>query len=105
MIKKKFSIKLETNLLQYLQKKNKKVITLTVNKSGGGCCPIFEVIEIITSLPSDTTNYSQYDSDGIKLYISNNTRIIASTLRFTLKKVFFINDIGVEGLSIIERTL
>jgi len=105
MIKKVFSIKLENNLLQYLQKKNKKCITLTINKSGGGCCPTFEVIEIVTSLPSNTSDYTEYDSEDIKIFISNNTRILASTLRFTLRKTLFISVIGVEGISIIERTL
>lgn len=105
MIKKAFTIKLDKNLLQYLKKKNKKCITLTINKSGGGCCPTFEVIEIISSSPSNTADYSEYNSEGIQLFISNNTRIIASTLRFTLNKTFFIHVIGVEGISIIERTL
>lgn len=103
MIKKNFSISLDEKLMAYLTKKRKAVLTLTVVKSGGGCCPTFEIANVDVNQPSSLENYTHFEHQGISIYISNNTRIIASTLSFKLNKTLFIKDITVSGISLISR--
>jgi len=98
-----FTIKIDDAVLNWMCKKRKKVLTLSVNTTGGGCCPTFEIVEIDMIEPDQTENFQLFEQNDITLYISKNTRITAPTLHFKLKKNLIGATIQAEGLSLKKR--
>ncbi|MDD3306306.1 MAG: CC/Se motif family (seleno)protein [Acetobacterium sp.] len=98
-----FAIKIDDAVLKWMRKKRKKVLTLSVNTTGGGCCPTFEIVEIDMIEPDQTENFQLFKQNDITLYIGKNARVAAPTLHFKLKKNFIGATIQVEGLSLKRR--
>jgi hypothetical protein len=100
---KNFTIKIDEAVLMLMHKKRKKVLTLSVNTTGGGCCPTFEIAEVDMYKPDQIENFESFEQNDITLYISKNARIAAPTLHFKLKKNFIGATIQAEGLSLKRR--
>ncbi len=100
---KNFTIKIDEAVLMLMHKKRKKVLTLSVNTTGGGCCPTFEIAEVDMNKPDHAENFELFEQNDIILYISKNARIAAPTLHFKLKKNFIGTTIQAEGLSLKKR--
>lgn len=100
---KNFTIKIDETVLTLMHKKRKKVLTLSVNTTGGGCCPTFEIAEVDMNKPDHAENFELFEQNDIILYISKNARIAAPTLHFKLKKNFIGTTIQAEGLSLKKR--
>lgn len=98
-----FKIAIDDNVLEYLKKKNKKVITLTINKSGGGCCPTFEVADVDLSEPSNMLIYNKYNIGDITVFVSKIAKVTAPVLRFSLNRTFFLSSIVPSGISLKEH--
>ncbi len=95
-----YEIKIDDTLLAYLKKKNKSIISLTVNTSGGGCCPTIEVADVEIREPSNLNDYNKYEAHGVSVFVSKNARVTAPVLRFQLKKSLFVSNIIPIGLSL-----
>ncbi len=95
-----YKIKIDDQVIAYLEKKNKEIITLTVNKSGGGCCPTIEVCDVNIGAPENDSFYNKYPVGGVTVFVSKTARITAPVLKFSLKKTFFISSIVPTGLSL-----
>jgi len=95
-----YDIKIDDNVLAYLQKKNKNIITLTVNKSGGGCCPTIEVADIDLKEPLNLVIYNRFEVGDITVFVSKIARVTAPVLRFQLQKTLFISSIVPAGISL-----
>ena len=97
---KSFSIKIDQNVLNYMKKKRKEILTLDIITTGGGCCPTFEIAEVDLLKPKQPELFDDYEQDNITLYISKKAKIPAKTLQFKLEKKLFGATILVEGLSL-----
>jgi hypothetical protein len=95
-----FKIIIDDSVLDYLKAKNKRVITLSINKSGGGCCPTFDVVDISLRVPSNIEMYNKYEDGNITIFISKLVIIKAPVLRFSLKKSLFFSNIIAVGLTL-----
>lgn len=104
IMKQHYEIKLDENLVKYLEKKKKNVITLTIKKNGGGCCPTFESADIDLKKPIDINNYNVFNIENIHIYVCKNAKVTAPVLKFELKKSFLLSHIVPLGLSLIEHS-
>lgn len=95
-----YEIKIDDNVISYLSKKNKKVITLTINQSGGGCCPTFEIADIDLKAPENELIYNQFQINGITVYVSKIAKVTTPVLKFSLEKLLFVSSIVPVGLSL-----
>lgn len=95
-----YDIKLSPELIEHLESKNKKHITLDINVLGGGCCPTFESEEITLSKPKDESHYDKFEYDSLRVYISSKARVVAPVLHFKLRSGLLMKKIIVDGLSI-----
>jgi hypothetical protein len=102
-VKNNFAIKIDDAVLNWMRKKRKKVLTLLVNTTGGGCCPTFEIAEVDMYKPDHAEEFELFEQNDITLYIGKNARIAAPTLHFKLKKNFIGATIQAEGLSLKRR--
>ncbi|TYC88198.1 hypothetical protein FXB42_00875 [Acetobacterium wieringae] len=98
-----FELKIDNAVLDYMRKKRKSNITLTISSTGGGCCPTFEVSEVSLVKPNRLDEFNIFKQNDVTLYISKNARVIRSTLHFILKKNLIGATIQVEGLSLKKR--
>lgn len=98
-----FELKIDNAVLDYMRKKRKSNITLTISSTGGGCCPTFEVSEVSLVKPDQLDAFDIFKQNDVTLYISKNARVIRSTLHFMLKKNLIGATIQVEGLSLKKR--
>lgn len=103
MINKNITIKIDDDVLEWMNKKRKRVLTLQVNTTGGGCCPTFEIADINLFKPDQVENFETFEQNDITVYISKNARISARTLHFMLKKNLIGATILAEGLSLKKR--
>jgi Fe-S cluster assembly iron-binding protein IscA len=103
MMNKNITIKIDDDVLEWMNKKRKRVLTLRVNTTGGGCCPTFEIADINLFKPDQVENFETFEQNDITVYISKNTRISAPTLHFILKKNLIGATIQAEGLSLKKR--
>lgn len=92
------NIKIDESVMAYMAKKGKNTITLNVHKSGGGCCPTFEVAEVEMKAPNNTDDYNHFTQDGIDIYVAKTAKIATPVLKFTLEKSFFSKEIVPVGL-------
>lgn len=81
-----FELKIDNAVLDYMRKKRKSNLTLTISSTGGGCCPTFEVSEVSLVKPDQLDEFNIFKQNDVTLYISKNARVIRSTLHFILKK-------------------
>ena len=95
-----YKIKIDDAVLAYLKKKKKNTITLTVNKSGGGCCPTIEVADVDLREPVNTVVYDKFVVGDINIFVSKIARVTAPVLRFSLQKTLFVSSIVPAGLSL-----
>jgi len=95
-----YKIRIDDNVLSYLEKKKRKVITLTINKSGGGCCPTIEVYDIDLNQPSNIEFYNKFEIDDVTVFVNKIARVTAPILRFSLQKSLFVSSIIPSGLSL-----
>ncbi len=91
-------IVLEPNVIQHLKDKKSSVITLSVNQSGGGCCPTIETAEVDLSAPKNVEDYILYEQDGYQVYVGRNVKVGTPVLKFVLEKVLFFKSIEAKGL-------
>lgn len=98
-----FKVKIDNTVLDYMRKKRKSNLTLTISSTGGGCCPTFEVSEVSLVKPDRLDEFDMFQQNDVNLYISKNARVISSTLHFKLKKNLIGATIQVEGLSLKKR--
>ena len=47
------NITIDPEVKVFLIKKKKKCLVLDISKSGGGCCPTYEVVDISYTKPDD----------------------------------------------------
>ncbi len=87
----------------YLKKKETRDLTLSVHKSGGGCCPIFEVAEVTLGEPEKPDWYRTVEKDGINVHIAKNVRAESPVIRFHLQKNLFTKTVIAEGLKLLKR--
>lgn len=99
-MKNSINIKFDDDVLIYLKNKKRNVLTLTINISGGGCCPTIEVFDIDFNTPQDLDLYNNFTYDGIDVYISKNAKINTPVLRFKLEKSLFFSHIIPVGLNL-----
>lgn len=95
-----YKIKIDEGVLEYLKKKNKSIITLTVNQSGGGCCPTIEVANIELFEPDNSTLYNRFIVDDITIFVSKNARVTTPVLSFTIEKTLFFSNIVPVGITL-----
>ncbi len=81
-----------------LKKKKKKSMVLDISKSGGGCCPTYDVVDISFKTPEDVTLYHSIVQDDLEIYISKKATVNAPVLRFSLEKTGLIKQIVARGL-------
>lgn len=93
-------IKLDSDVIDYLEKRNKNTITLIIKISGGGCCPTFESADIELKTPEHLHNYYHIEQDDLHFYIMKTAKISAPVLRFALEKSFLSKTIVPLGLSL-----
>lgn len=98
-----FELKIDNAVLDYIRKKRKSNLTLTISSTGGGCCPTFDVPEVSLVKPDQLDAFDIFQQDDVSIYISKNARVIRSTLHFILKKNLIGATIQVEGLSLKKR--
>lgn len=99
-MKNSINIKFDEAVLIYLKNKNRNVLTLTINISGGGCCPTVEVFDIDFSTPKTLDSYNKFTYDDISVYISKTAKINTPVLRFKLEKSLFFSSIIPVGLNL-----
>lgn len=99
-MKNSINIKFDENVLSYLEQKKRNTLTLTINISGGGCCPTIEVADIDFSPPEELGDYNKFECDNINVYISKRAKILTPVLRFKLEKNLFFSRIVPIGLSL-----
>jgi hypothetical protein len=92
------NILIDLEVLAFLEKKNKKCLVLDITRSGGGCCPTYEVADISFKKPDDSSLYNTFFKDDIELYITNNAIIIAPVLRFSLERTGLMKQIVAKGI-------
>ncbi|WP_414151266.1 hypothetical protein ACIZ62_04055 [Acetobacterium carbinolicum] len=97
---KSFKIKIDDTVLAYMSKKKKRDLTLTISSTGGGCCPTFEISEVSLKKPDQSDLFDIFQQNDVTVYISKNVKVIAPTLRFTLKKNLIGATIQAEGLGL-----
>lgn len=97
---KSYGIKIDQSVLDYMNGKEKDVLTLDIILTGGGCCPTMEISEIEFRKPDKTNLYDVYQDNNITLYISKKAKVTAPTLHFILKKNFIGSTVEVEGISV-----
>ncbi|BEP28738.1 CC/Se motif family (seleno)protein [Helicovermis profundi] len=95
---KNIKINLEKDVIDFMRKKNRTELTLTVRISGGGCCETFEISEIDLNKPSNIDLYNVFKIDDIDIYISKNTKISTPLLNFKLEKSLFSKNIIAVGV-------
>lgn len=93
-------IKIDDNVVDYMTKKGKHTLTLDINKSGGGCCPTIEVVEISFKEPENLNAYKCYIEKGINVYVSKQARVTSPVLKFILSKTLFSKQIIPIGLTL-----
>lgn len=99
-MKNSISIKFDENVVRYLEQKKRNTLTLTINISGGGCCPTIEVADIDFSPPEECDDYNKFNCENINVYISKKAKIITPVLRFKLEKNLFFCRIVPIGLNL-----
>jgi len=99
-MKNSINIKFDENVLIYLKNKNRNVLTLTINTSGGGCCPTIEVVDIDFNTPKNLDSYNNFTCNDIDVYISKTAKINTPVLRFKLEKALFFSRITPVGLNL-----
>ncbi|MGB3368094.1 MAG: hypothetical protein WBA54_11425 [Acidaminobacteraceae bacterium] len=99
-MKNSINIKFDDDVLIYLKNKKRSVLTLTINISGGGCCPTIEVVDIDFNIPNNLESYNNLTCDGIDVYISKTAKINTPVLRFKLEKALFFSHIIAVGLNL-----
>lgn len=102
-MKQLYKIEIDQSVLEQAHKKGKKVLTLSISTTGGGCCPTFETAEVNLIKPDDVEQFDIFEQDNMTIYISKRARIIAKTLHFKRKKNLIGATIQVEGLSLKKR--
>lgn len=94
------NIQVDPAVLEHMSKKGKTVLTLTVQQSGGGCCPTIESADVELKEPKNTDLYTTYEQDGIRIFVGKNVRVTAPVLRFTLEKIMFVKSIVPRGIQL-----
>lgn len=92
------NIVIDPEVHAYLKKKTKNYLVLDILKSGGGCCPTYDVAEISYKKPEDTTLYRTSSIDGVEVFISNKVIINAPVLRFSLEHLGLMKQIVAKGI-------
>jgi hypothetical protein len=87
----------------YMKKKETQDLTLSVHKSGGGCCPTFEVAEVTLGKPEKADWFRTVDESGIHVHIAKNVKAASPVIRFKLQKNLFTKTVIAEGLKLLER--
>lgn len=93
-------IAIDPDVRDFLTKKNKMMLVLDIFKSGGGCCPTYEVADITYKKPEQTMLYNLSIIDDIEVYISKMAIITAPILRFSLENKGFMKQITPKGLNL-----
>lgn len=94
------NIKITEAGLEYLEKKQHKVITLEIKTSGGGCCPTFEMEEIYFNPPRDLDEFNEFEVNNLKVFIDKKAKVITPALQFDAEKKLFFTNLIVKGLSL-----
>ena len=81
------NITIDPEVKVFLIKKKKKCLVLDISKSGGGCCPTYEVVDISYTKPDDLTVYYTSVVEGIEIYVSIKAIVSAPVLRFSLENL------------------
>ena len=92
------NIAIDPEVQAYLIKKKKNCLVLDILKSGGGCCPTYDVTEISYKKPVDSTLYRSTFIEGVEIFISNKVIINAPVLRFALEKSGLMKQIVAKGI-------
>lgn len=92
------NIAIDPEVQAYLKKKKKNCLVLDISKSGGGCCPTYDVADISYKKPDDLTLYNTFNKDDLEIYISNKVIINAPVLRFSLENIGLIKQIIAKGI-------
>lgn len=92
------NIVIDPEVKAYLIKKKKNCLVLDILKSGGGCCPTYDVADISHKKPDDLTLYNTYTTDDIEIHISIKAIVSAPVLRFSIEKMGLIKQIVAKGL-------
>ena len=92
------NIAIDPEVQAYLNKKKRKILVLDLLKSGGGCCPTYDVTEISYKKPVDTTLYRSTFIEGVEIFISNKVIINAPVLRFSMENLGLIKQIVARGI-------
>lgn len=93
-------IAIDSDVHDFLTKKKKKALVLDISKSGGGCCPTYEVADITYKKPENEVLYIVSVIEEIEVYISKIATVTAPVLRFSLENVGFVKQIVVKGISL-----
>lgn len=92
------TIAIDPEVQAYLIKKKKICLVLDILKSGGGCCPTYDVTEISYKKPVDATRYRSTFIEGVEIFISNKVIINAPVLRFSLENSGLMKQIVAKGI-------
>ena len=92
------TIVIDPKVQAQLKNKKKKCMVLDISKSGGGCCPTYDVADISFKIPEDVTLYHTMVQDDLEIFISKKATVITPVLRFSLEKMGLIKQIVARGL-------
>nr|WP_320025429.1 hypothetical protein [uncultured Acetobacterium sp.] len=98
-----YAVSVDNEVIEYMNKLDKKELKLDIILTGGGCCPFFDVSEIDFGKPDQPDLYDVYEQDDIKLNISKKTKVIDPILHFKLKEIFGGEMIYVEGIDVKQQ--
>ncbi len=92
------NIAIDPEVQEYLKKKKKNCLVLDILKSGGGCCPTYDVADISHKKPTDLSLYNTFEKEDIEIYISIKAIVSAPVLRFSIEKMGLVKQIVAKGL-------
>lgn len=92
------NIAIDQDVIDYLNKKKKKILVLDISQSGGGCCPTYEVMDITYKKPEDVALYNASTVEEIEIFITKKAIVAAPVLRFSLENSGLIKHIIAKGL-------
>jgi len=90
------NVKINEEVLTYLQKKNRTVVTLQIQTMGGGWCGSTKVQVVGHEKPSSLEGYTHFNVSGIDVYIYKN--VLGEALVFQIQRTFFFKSVYAAGI-------